>query len=151
MRNEHNLSGSQCLRSVCASHITIMSHQMTFADAKQRFSNRVASTFLSPGYPARARSLARGMWLASRHSSPTSLRHSFLSELFLKTAIAFTASTQHGNAPGREEYLASYDASQASKAQPNPRPTTIPASTLSPPDKRFTVRSTAARRDLCVS
>src|ERR1700757_2147313 len=86
---------------------------MTFADAKQRFSNRVADYLrYRPGYPTAARDvLRRECNLQPGHAiADIGSGTGFLSELFLKNGNrVFGVEPNDAMRQAGEEYLAEYD------------------------------------------
>src|ERR1700732_4463749 len=86
---------------------------MTFADSKQRFSNRVADYVrYRPGYPAEVLTLLRtDCGLKSGHVvADIGSGTGFLSELFLKNGNrVFGVEPNEAMRQAGEEYLASYD------------------------------------------
>src|SRR5271169_2374426 len=90
-------------------HISLM----TFTDAKQRFSNRVADYVrYRPGYPSAVREILRTeCGLKSGHViADIGSGTGFLSELFLKNGNrVFGVEPNEAMSQAGEEYLASYD------------------------------------------
>jgi SAM-dependent methyltransferase len=86
---------------------------MTFADAKQRFSNRVADYIrYRPGYPTAVRDLLRAECLLSSGQIIADIGSGtgFLSELFLKNGNrVFGVEPNEAMRQAGEEYLAEYD------------------------------------------